>query len=87
MHLQCTMSSIFDWEVRLLCMRDKLKHGTIRSPDLDIFTKIAVFFGEKMFQRQIQEVQYTKPIRRMTNISDLVWHVINDIDEDISAVV
>ena len=30
-------------------MRDAFKHGTIskRSPDLDIFTKIAVFCGEK----------------------------------------
>ena len=41
MHLQYTMYSIFDWEVRGLGMR------------LDIFTKIAIFCGEKMFQRQI----------------------------------
>ena len=43
------MSSIFDWEVRRLGMRDTLKYGTIskRSPNLDIFTKIVVFCGEK----------------------------------------
>ena len=29
MHLQCTMSSIFDGKVRRLGMRDTLKHGTI----------------------------------------------------------
>ena len=26
-----------------------------------------------MFQRQINEVQYTIPIRQITNISDFVW--------------
>ena len=41
------MSSIFDWEVRRLGMRDTLKPGTITVLDLDIFTKIAVFCGEK----------------------------------------
>ena len=29
MPLQCTMSSIFDWEVRRLGMRDTLRQGTI----------------------------------------------------------
>ena len=73
MQLQCTMSSIFDWEVHRLGMRDTLIHGTITSPDLDIFTKIAVFCGKNMFQRQILEVQYTIPIRHLTNNSDFVW--------------
>ena len=30
-----------------------------RSPNWDIFTKIALFCGEKMFQRQIWEAKYT----------------------------
>ena len=45
MHLQLS----FQWEVRQLGMRERVK----RSSDLDIFTKIAVFRGKKMFQRQI----------------------------------
>ena len=47
MHLQFTMSSIFDWEVRRLGMRDTLKHGTITVSGFGIFTKIAVFCGKK----------------------------------------
>ena len=39
----------------------------------DIFTKIAVFCGKKMFQKQIQEVQYTIHIRHIANISDFLW--------------
>ena len=46
----CTMSSIFDWKVRRLGMRDTLKHGTIT---VSGFGKNYVFCGEKMFQRQI----------------------------------
>ena len=38
-------------------MRDALKHGTIskRSPDLDIFTKIAVFCGKKCFKDKFRK--------------------------------
>ena len=39
MHLQCTMSSIFDWEVRRLGMRDTLKHGTITVSGFGYFHK------------------------------------------------
>ena len=51
MHLHCTMSSIFDWEVRRLGMRDTLKHGMITVSGLDIFTKIAVFCGDKIVSK------------------------------------
>ena len=74
MHLQCTMSSIFDWEVRRLGMRDMLRHGTITVSGFGYFHKNCRFlWGKKMFQRQIQEVQYTIPIHHITNISDFVW--------------
>ena len=61
------MSSIFDWEVRRLGMRDTLTAE--RSPDLDIFTKIAVFCGEK----NVSKTNLGSPIRHITNISDFVW--------------
>ena len=54
MHLQCTMSLIFDWEVRRLGMRDTLKHGTITVSGFGYFHKKLLFsVGKKMFQRQI----------------------------------
>ena len=50
--LKCTMSSIFDWEVRRFGMRDTLKHGTITG--FRYFHKNCRFlWGKKMFQRQI----------------------------------
>ena len=73
MHLQCTMPSIFDWEVRRLGMRDTLKHGTITVSGFGYFHKNCRFLWGKMFQRQIQEEQYTIAIRHITNISDFVW--------------
>ena len=73
MHLQCTMSSIFDWEVRRFGMRDTLKHGTITVSGFGYFHKNCRFlWAKKMFQRQIQEEQYTMHIRHITNISDFV---------------
>ena len=49
MHLQCTMSSIFDWEVRRLGMRD-----TLNGLRIWIFSqKLPFSVGKKMFQRQI----------------------------------
>ena len=69
MHLQCiTIGKHVDWA----CATRK-NTERYRSLDLDIFTKFAVFCGEKMFQRQILEEQYTIPIRHITNISDFVW--------------
>ena len=47
MHLQCTISSIFDWEVRRLGMRDTLKHGTITVSGLGYFHKNCRFLWEK----------------------------------------
>ena len=74
MPLQCTMSFIFDWEVRRLGMRDTLKHGTITVSGFGYFHKNCRFlWGKKYFKGQIQEVQYTIPIRHITNISDCVW--------------
>ena len=74
MHLQCTMSSISDWEVRRLGMRDTVRHGTITVSGFGYFHKNCCFlWGKFFFQRQIQEVQYTIPIRHITNISDFVW--------------
>ena len=73
MHLQCTMSSIFEREVRKLGMRDTLKHGTLTVSGFGYFHKNCRFLWGKMFQRQIQEVQYTILIRHITNVSDFVW--------------
>ena len=71
MHLQCTMihtmSFISDWEVRRLGMRERVK---TRSPDLDIFTKIAVFCGKKTTNLG-STVHYT--YMSYKNISDFLW--------------
>ena len=67
------MSSIFDWEVRRLGMRDTLKPGTITVSGFGYFHKNCRFlWGKKMFQ-SFQEVLYTIHIRHITNISDFVW--------------
>ena len=42
------MSSIFDWEVRRLGMRNPLKHGTITVSDLDIFKKLPFSVGKNV---------------------------------------
>ena len=47
MHLQCTMSSIFDWEVRRLGMRDMLKHRTMTVSGFGYFHKNCRFLWEK----------------------------------------
>ena len=48
MHLQCTMSSIFDWEVRRLGMRITLKHGTITISGFGYFHKNCRFLWKKV---------------------------------------
>ena len=60
MQLQCTMSSIFDWEVRRLGMHDTLKHGTIT---------VLPCFKDK-FRKYNTLYLY---IRHIPNISDFVW--------------
>ena len=53
-HLQCTMSSIFDWEVRRLSMRERVKTRNDNGLRIWIFPqKLPFFVGNKMFQRQI----------------------------------
>ena len=47
MHLQCTMSSIFDLEVRRLGMRDTLKHETITVSGYRYFHKNCRFLWGK----------------------------------------
>ena len=48
------MSSIFDWEVRRLGMRERVKTRNDNGLRIMIFSqKIAVFCGKKMFQTQI----------------------------------
>ena len=67
------MSSIFDLEVRQLDMHERVKTRNDNSLRIWIFSlKLPFSVGKKMFQRQI-EVQYTIPIRHITNISDFVW--------------
>ena len=75
MHLQCTMSSIFDWEVRRMGMRERVKTQNDNGLRIWIFSqKLPFSVGKKMFQRQIQEVQYNiVPISHITYITDFVW--------------
>ena len=55
-------------------MCDTLKHGTITVYGFGYFHKNCRFlWGKKMFQKQIQEEQYTIPIHHMTNSSNFVW--------------
>ena len=70
MHLQCTMSSIFDWEVRRLGMRHTLKHGTIMISGFGYFHKNCRFLWEKNVSKTNSLYLY---IRHITNISDFVW--------------
>ena len=49
MHLQWTMSSIFDWEVCRLGMRDTLKRGTITVSGFAYFHKNRRFLWEKKY--------------------------------------
>ena len=64
----------FDWEVRRLGMVERVKTRNDYGLRIWIFSqKMPFSVGKKMFQRQIQEVQYTIPIRHMTNIPDFVW--------------
>ena len=74
MHLQCTMSPIFDWEVRRFGHARHVKTRNDKGLRIGIFSqKLPFSVWKKMFQRQILEVQYTIPIRQITNISDFVW--------------
>ena len=67
------MSSVFDWEVRRLGMRERVKTRNDNGLRIWIFSqKLPFSVKKKMFQRQIKEVQYTLPIRHITNISDFV---------------
>ena len=62
MHLQCTMSSIFDWEVHLrrLGMRDTLKHGTITVSGLGYFHKNCRFLWGKNVSKTLgRTIHYT----------------------------
>ena len=73
MHLQFTMSYL-----RLgSTSTGHARHVKTRNDNglrIRIFSqKLSFFVGKKMFQRQIQEEQYTIPIRHMTNSSDFVW--------------
>ena len=47
LHLQCTMVSIFDWEVCRLGMRDTLNHGTITVYGFGYFHKNCHFLWRK----------------------------------------
>ena len=68
-NIQCLLS------VRRLGMRERVK--TRRDYGLRIWIflqKLPFSVEKKCFNfRQIQEVQYTIPIRHITNISDFVW--------------
>ena len=55
MHLQCTMSSILDWEVRRLGMRDTLKHGTITVSGFGYFHKYCRILWEKGFKDKFRK--------------------------------
>ena len=69
-NVKCLLFSIgkyVDW-----ACANTLKHGRITVSGSGYFHKTVVFCGKKMFQRQIQEAQYTIPIRHITNISDFV---------------
>ena len=61
MHLQCTMSYIFVWEVRRLC---------ITVSGFAYFHKNCRFLWKKNVSKTNLEVQYTISIRHITNISD-----------------
>ena len=53
-HLHCTMSSIFDWEVRRLGMRERVKTQNDNGLRIYIISqKLPFSVGKKMFQRQI----------------------------------
>ena len=56
MHLQYTMSSMFDWEVRRLGMRDTLRHGTITVSGFGYFKKNCRFlWGKKCFKDKFRK--------------------------------
>ena len=61
MHLQCTMSSIFDWEVRRLGVRDTLKHGTITVSGFEYFHKNYRFlWGKQCYKDKLgSAIHYT----------------------------
>ena len=75
MHLQC-MYNVFYLRLGSTSI-GHARHVKTRNDNglrIWIFSKKnCSFLWKKMFQRQIQEVQYTIPIRHITNISDFVW--------------
>ena len=74
MHLQCTMSSIFDLRSTSIGHARHVKTQHDNGLRIWIFSqKLPFSVGKKLFQRQIKEVQYTICIRHITNISDLMW--------------
>ena len=51
MHLQCTMSYIFDWEVRRLGMRERVKTRNVNGLRIWIFSqKLPFSVGKKCFK-------------------------------------
>ena len=68
------MSPIFDWEVCRLGMRERVKTRNDNSLRIWIFSQKLLFsVKKKMYQRQVEELKYTIPIRHITNISKFVW--------------
>ena len=76
------LSSIFDWEVRRLGMRDRVKTRNDNGlRNLDIFTKIAVFLWKKCFKDKLRStIHYTytsyNKYFRLCMISEELW--LND---------
>ena len=76
MHLQCTMYHVFYLRLGSTSIGHARHVKTRNDNGLRIWIflqKLPFSVGEKMFQRQILEVQYTIPIRHITNISDFAW--------------
>ena len=56
MHLQCTMSSIFDWEVRRLGMRERVKTRNDNGLRIWIFSqKLPFSVGKKGFKDKFRK--------------------------------
>ena len=68
MLLQCTMSSIFDWEVRRLGMRERVKTRNDNGLRIWIFSQKLPFSVEKKFRKY--KTLYLNVIQ---HISDFVW--------------
>ena len=83
MHLQCTMSSNFDWEVRRLGMRDTLKHGTITVSGFGYFHKnCRCLWGKNISKTNLgRTIHYTytsyDKYFRLCMVSEELW--LNEI--------